>query len=124
MWNIKAHSRNDGLTTLLHYNTYIEYDKSITFELSPTNGEYPPILVNFSIRKDPSKSNFLTEKSELVNRTCTLTYYNPGKGSSGLLEPFPILANDVYVFKVMFQTILLNDANFLQLSIEFFIENV
>lgn len=52
----------------------------------------------------------------------TITYYNPGIGLSGLKEPLIILENDLYFFKVMFNTNVLTDSNSYLLTVEFFIQ--
>ncbi len=121
MWKIKLENRDDGLKTLLHANTFTSLNKILTFHLS-YNEDAKPVEINFISKRDKDKKNYATEISDFVDKKTTITYYNPGIGSSGLTEPMIILQNDDYYFKAMYLLNMVNNSDTYELSIEFFIQ--
>lgn len=122
MWKIKLSGRNDSLETIGNYSTFTSLNKVLSFEMNAEEEEYAPVEVNFVSKRDDEKKNFYIETSKMIDRSITVTYFNPGIGSSGLTEPLIILENDIYYFKVMFNTNMVNNSETYRLSIEFFVQ--
>jgi len=123
MWEIEQTKRNDSLETIKFHSTFISIDKIISYKLYPKDKSIEGVEINFVTTRDKEKKQFFIELGDLNNGQLTITYYNPGIGQSGLREPMTILENDLYFFKIMFNTNFLNNSDTYQLSIEFFIEN-
>ncbi|MGZ2368603.1 DUF6864 domain-containing function [Ancylomarina sp. YFZ004] len=123
MWTIKRTKRDDSKKVLLSESTFCSLDQVLSFELSIDDNTHVPIEINFIVKKDKQQKKFLTHSSELTNRELTITYYNPGTGSSGPLKPLTILENDLYYFKVIHQTTMTANSETYLLTIEFFIQN-
>lgn len=121
MWKIKLENRDDGLKTLLHYNTFASLNKVLSFQLSNSE-EGKPVEINFVVKRAKDKKDFAVDIGDFVNNSTTLTYYNPSIGTSGLTEPIIILQNEIYYFKVMYNLTMLNNSDTYELSIEFFIQ--
>ena len=122
MWEIKLKDRNDLLETIGFQSSFTSLDKIITFSLAPDDIKSKPVQINFVTKKDKNKKNYFIQAGDLVDGSMTITYYNPGIGLSGLKEPLIILENDLYFFKVMFDTNVLTDSNSYLLTVEFFIQ--
>lgn len=122
MWEIKLKDRNDLLETIGFQSSFTSLDKIITFSLAPDDIKSKPVQINFVTKKDKNKKNYFIQAGDLEDGSMTITYYNPGIGLSGLKEPLIILENDLYFFKVMFNTNVLTDSNSYLLTVEFFIQ--
>ena len=122
MWKIKLKDRNDLLETIGFQSSFTSLDKIITFSLAPDDIKSKPVQINFVTKKDKNKKNYFIQAGDLEDGSMTITYYNPGIGLSGLKEPLIILENDLYFFKVMFNTNVLTDSNSYLLTVEFFIK--
>ena len=122
MWKIKLKDRNDLLETIGFQSSFTSLDKIITFSLAPDDIKSKPVQINFVTKKDKNKKNYFIQAGDLEDGSMTITYYNPGIGLSGLKEPLIILENDLYFFKVMFNTNVLTDSNSYLLTVEFFIQ--
>ena len=122
MWKIELKNRNDALETICFQSSFTSLDKIITFSLSPDDEDYKPVEINFVTKKDKTKKDYFIYAGDLENGSMTITYYNPGIGLSGLKEPLIILENDLYYFKVMFNTNLVAESNTYLLTIEFFVQ--
>lgn len=123
MWKIELSKRDDALTTLLFHSTFTKLDQILTYELAPQSEVIDGVEIKFVSKKDISKKDYYIEISDLIDKQIIITYYNPGIGLSGLKQPMIILENDMYFFKVIFNTNVLNNSDTYQLSVEFFIEN-
>ena len=122
MQEIKLKDRNDLLETIGFQSSFTSLDKIITFSLAPDDIKSKPVQINFVTKKDKNKKNYFIQAGDLEDGSMTITYYNPGIGLSGLKEPLIILENDLYFFKVMFNTNVLTDSNSYLLTVEFFIQ--
>ena len=122
MQEIKLKDRNDLLETIGFQSSFTSLDKIITFSLAPDDIKSKPVQINFVTKKDKNKKNYFIQAGDLEDGSMTITYYNPGIGLSGLKEPLIILENDLYFFKVMFDTNVLTDSNSYLLTVEFFIQ--
>jgi hypothetical protein len=122
MWKIKLADRNDSLETISFHSSFTSLNKIVTFSLAPDDDSQKPVEINFITKKDKNQKDYFIQPSTLENNSMTITYFNPAIGLSGLKEPMIILENDLYFFKVMFNTNLLANSDSYLLTIEFFIQ--
>lgn len=122
MWKIELIDRSDELETICFHSSFTSLEKIITFSLAPKDMSYKPVEIKFVTKKDINKNECFIQTGELLNDKMTITYFNPAIGLSGLKEPIIILENDLFFFKVMFNTNLLPKSNSYLLTIEFFIQ--